>query len=286
MKSSRKELYVNGDKVNSLSSYIGKLLCVGFSPGDLALVQGSPQERRRFLDRHMTELNPSYMDVLMEYHRALKNKLKVLKSTGITPRELQPWNEILAEKMVTIIARRHRFLQQLSEISNRYHGLYSLNDGELSLQLRSSVCSAAELPDANTLFEKLSHISEKEILLKSSLAGTHRDEVVIRIGGHDARAYASQGQARSIVLSLKLAVIELLEKQYDESPVIVLDDVDSELDERRSGAFFDLILSQGRQVFITGTDLRHTILPGSDSSIWRIEDGSIAAQKQSDLKIA
>ena len=244
-----KSFLLNGNPVKSITDFVGRLICVTFSPADLFLLQGPPSGRRKFVDKHMVDLIPGLIGPLISYQRTLQNKNKLLKDGVETASLLDTWNELLARDGAMIANARMDFIKLLEVRAAKIHARFCPSDGKLGLSLKSNVEG-----DLNTLFNALQKIRSREVAVRSSIVGPHRDDVVVTLGGTDAHAFASQGQTRSIVLSLTLGVIELIEEQRGESPVVLLDDVNSELDTSRSDAFFNLVLTQKRQIFITGTD--------------------------------
>lgn len=244
----------NGKDLESVTELIGRLRVIAFSPADLALVKGSPSGRRRFLDRHMVDLNPPFIKVLMGYQRALASKSAVLKQSGCTYAHLKPWNELLSQSCGKIVDNRVKFLQSLSDKSHAFHKLYAPTDGELSLTLESDFYQDGRVLSEDEILAKFESAAPREMAMKSASLGAQRDDVLITLGGVDARAYASQGQTRSVVLSMKLGVIEMVELVTGESPVVILDDVDSELDKARSERLFSALLSKPRQIIVTGTE--------------------------------
>ncbi|MGI6524589.1 MAG: DNA replication/repair protein RecF [Bdellovibrionota bacterium] len=248
-----RQAYVNGEKC-AATDFISRLCCVAFSPTDLTLIKGSPEERRKFIDRHIVDIWGYLIKDMLEYNRALKSKNAILKTPHPTPAMISVWNEIMARTAVNIINARRTFLLRLEKNANLVHALFGANDGRLSLRLKTNFGSDDKEVTQEEILKKLNDNISRELALQTSLIGPHRDDVIIKLNEHDAKAFASQGQTRSVVLSLKLGVIALLESERKDPPVLLLDDVDSELDEKRREAFFDFILSSPRQVFITGTD--------------------------------
>lgn len=247
-----KGYYVQSQRVKSITDFLGHLICVGFSPADLLLLQGAPALRRKFLDRHISELLPAHMASLISYNRALQNKNKLLKEGQNDAALLTPWNEILAPEALRIVAAREEFIKALEIKAQAIHRAFCADDSEISISLRSSI--KPEVREIHLLLKEYERYRSRESAMRTSLLGPHRDDLQVNLGGRDARAYASQGQCRSIVLALTLGVIELLEERKGDSPLVLLDDVNSELDTSRSEAFFGLVLRQARQIFVTGTD--------------------------------
>lgn len=248
-----REALSNGTPLPSVTDAIGRLKVVAFSPSDLALVKGPPAGRRRFIDRHMVDLDPSFIKVLMGYQRALASKSAVLKQPGCSYTHLRPWNEVLAPACWKIVDNRRKFIESLSDKAAGFHHLYAPTDGELSLSLESDFFENGEVLPESEILERLDGAAPREIMTRSATLGAQRDDVKVALGGIDARAFASQGQTRSAVLSMKLGVIDLVEVVSGESPVIILDDVDSELDRPRSERLFSALLTKPRQIIVTGT---------------------------------
>lgn len=248
-----KTAYINGDRVSAVSDFVGKLLCVSFTPDDLQLVKGAPAERRRFLDRHISEAWPRFLHTLVSYSRALKNKSRLLSERRVNVSTIRPWNAILAKNSHEILHKRRQFITDIQERINSIHSRFAPADGELKLLLKTNLEEAGCEPDIGSLEGLFEASAQREIDGRACFLGVHRDDLQIFIDCRDARLFASQGQARSITLSLKMAVVELLEKISGESPVVLLDDLESELDNPRKEQLFDMILSHGRQVLITGT---------------------------------
>jgi DNA replication and repair protein RecF len=253
-RSGQREAFINGTALQSVADLMGSCSVVAFSPVDLSLVKGAPAGRRKFLDRHIVDLQPAFLSLLMAYQRALESKSALLKSPTVTPRDLYPWNELLVEYGGKIVDNRVKFLEGLIKKSTLFHTSFAQPDGALMISLESDLLN----PDGSVLSteelrREFDRVASREISLRSCVFGPHRDDIAITLGGVDSRAYASQGQTRTIVLALKLGVIELLEERLGESPIVILDDVDSELDAQRTKQLFQALAQQERQIFITGT---------------------------------
>lgn len=250
----RREAFLNGAPLPSLTELLGRLCVIAFSPADLQLVKGAPAGRRKFLDRHMVDLQPQFLQTLMLYQRALSHKNAILKSGCATYSQLIPWNHLLVENGGKIIENRLKFIDLLRKIANHEHTSFAPTDGVLHLELESDLVRSDGVVDPAYSAAQFERVAEREIAQRSALLGVQRDDIKITLGGVDSRAFASQGQTRSIVLSLKLAVVALLEEQTQQTPVVLLDDVDSEIDRARSERLFESLLTKPRQLVVTGTD--------------------------------
>jgi DNA replication and repair protein RecF len=275
--------YRNGDKLQSVSELVGGCCVVAFSPSDLALVKGSPAGRRKFLDRHMVDLNPGFLNTLMAYQRALTSKAALLKEANVTRDQLKAWNELLVEYGGKVVDNRRIFIESLVKKAETEHQKFAQNDGQLELALESDFIQQGSSEfSAAWATEQLDRIAPREIAQRTTLFGPHRDDMAIRLSGVDSRAYASQGQTRSLVLALKLGVIALLEQHSGESPIVVLDDVDSELDAPRAQKLFKTVASGGRQVIITGTSTPPPeLLEGGAKQVQliRIQEGRVISSE-------
>jgi DNA replication and repair protein RecF len=270
--------YVNGARVNSIAEFVGKLLCVSFSPTDIEIVKGAPYERRKFLDRALVDLNPSLMRHAIDCARAVKNKAALLKQEGTTPEHLGPWNKIIALSGAIITEARAKLLERFEKVAQQTMRDFAPLDGELKLHLKSSMLADNGTTSAEFILEELARGATREIARQTALIGPHRDDVRITLNGHDTRAFASQGQSRSIVLSLKLAIINLIELERGEAPVVLLDDVDSELDSGRSHAFFEMVMSSDRQILVTGTEpVLSTSVDKAPYSMFEVVNGEVRA---------
>ncbi|NLF26177.1 MAG: DNA replication/repair protein RecF [Deltaproteobacteria bacterium] len=271
-----KQTFINGAQVKSLSDFVGRLLSVSFSPTDLWLIKGAPEMRRRFLDRHASDLDPAFIGHLMTYHRALHNKAKLLRSPSVNENGIRPWNHILAKAAVQVAKMRIHFLSDLQDKVNLIYPQFAATEGRVKVELKTNFFKAPQEVSEAYAEEVLEKNIRRELSAQACLLGPHRDDIEISIGGRNSRSFASQGQSRSLVLALKLGVISLIEELRGERPIVLLDDVYSELDKEREAALHKLVLSQNRQVFVTGTD---AMLKTRDLSkahqIWQIENGEI-----------
>lgn len=269
-----KSYYVNSDKTKAAMDFLGKFLVVAFNPNDLMLVKGSPGLRRKFLDKHSVDVDHSLVRHLSNYSRALRNKNKLLKEGGCSQKSLDPWNQIIAVESARIISSRREFVSLLRDKVSDLYRRFAPEREQLTIKLKESIDFATGDVSEGVALEKLRSQFDKEVRYRTSVIGPHMDDVLIYISGREARSFASQGQCRSIVLALKLGVIELIEERVGRSPAVLLDDVDSELDSKRAEAFFRLIFGQTRQVFITGVEV-NPFLRDKTIDLKEIHSGSL-----------
>lgn len=244
----KKSLRVNGQPVRRMGELFGNFIAVVFCPEDLKILKESPSLRRRFIDMEISKLHPAYFYELQDYGKALAQKNALLKSR-IPENQLKKlvsiYNEQLAAHGEKIIKARQTFLTRLHDVGRDIHR--DLSGGEaLDLKYR---CSVAGPDIRQALFDKMEKSLSSEIEQGFCLYGPHREDFSVALGGAEIRAYSSQGQLRTAMLSLKLATFDIARADFGENPVLLLDDVFSELDEARQAALLARI--QGAQCFIT-----------------------------------
>ncbi len=264
----KKSLRVNGQPVKKMGELLGNFIAVVFSPEDLKILKESPSLRRRFIDMEISKLRPAYFYELQEYAKALAQKNALLKSRIAEPQLKKLvfiFNEQMAEHGSRIISERHKFLHRLDDISRKIHS--GISKGEkLSIRYK---CSAALSDIKNTLLEKMEKSLSSEIEQGFSLHGPHREDILASLDGNDIKVYSSSGQIRTAMLALKLATFEIAKKDFNESPVLLLDDVFSELDIKRQSALIERI--SGSQCFITSA----VPLKCKDARIYAVGGGGV-----------
>ena len=250
--------FLNGVQKNYMSEIIGSFCAVIFSPNHLTLVKNGPDERRNFIDSALCQIKPSYAVFLSRYRKILDQRNALLKAIQQNPSlidTLDIWNERLANEGSLIAFHRYAYMKEFSKLSSRfYHGI-SNNTETLETACKTGYNSTSDMPREelkNCILNALRRKQDEDISLGYTLKGIHRDDMTVKINSKDARSYASQGQQRSAVLSMKLAEASLLQKSKGEPPVILLDDVLSELDSQRQDYLIHRL--DGFQVFITCCD--------------------------------
>lgn len=251
-----KRAKIDDQDIYKISEYVGLLNVVVFVPDDLYLIKGSPNNRRRFIDLELSKISPIYVFNLSKYNNLLKERNKYLKILNQKNRDGDEYLEVLDEQMarlqVELIKKRIDFIKNLNQKVTSIYNLIVKNDNE-KISLRYSCFLKQELTYENILaLYKKNH--QRDIRYMQSHLGIHKDDLKIFMNGNAADLFASQGQQRTIVLSLKIALIELIKDEIGEYPVLLLDDVLSELDEARKNMLLD-ILNQKIQTFITTTSI-------------------------------
>lgn len=249
-KNKAKGIAINGIPIRKASELLGIGNFVFFSPEDLNIIKDGPGERRRFLDLELCQLNKIYLYNLSNYNKIVNQRNKLLKEIHLYPeyREmLDIWDEQMAEYGARIIRDRERFVKILNEIVSGIHKKLSGNREELSVSYEKSV-------SAESFGEMLKKNRDRDIRFKMTLLGPHRDDLSMMIRDADIRRYGSQGQQRTAALALKLAEIELVKREIKDTPVLLLDDVLSELDRNRQHYLLDSIHDIQTLITCTGLD--------------------------------
>lgn len=274
----KKEVTVNGIKKSSPSALIEKYTAVIFSPEDLSLVKRGPSKRRKFIDSAICREKLSNAVIISKYKQTLNQRNALLKDIYKHPElegTLDIWDDTLCNLGSEIVLKRLEYIDKLEGYAEKYHN--GISNGNEKLEI-SYICSfnASLQDDRNKIYEKLSlamHESRKEDLFTGfTNVGPHRDDFDITINGKKSRIFASQGQQRSAVLSLKLAEAKVLKELTGENPVILLDDVLSELDEKRREFLINKITDY--QVFITCCD-SDVVRIEKDKKIFNVDKGKV-----------
>lgn len=271
----KKSLKIDGVKKKKISELLENVYVVIFSPDDLRIVKDEPEKRRKFIDRELCQLKPVYYDELSRYKRALGQRNVLLKEENPADSLLDIWDEELAEYGARIILRRGSFIDKLKIISRRIHSDLTEGKEELGLYYESDLPREDGYERQKLEFQRiLREGRERDRLRRTTLRGPHRDDLSIKIGEKDVRIYGSQGQQRTSALSLKLAELMLIEEETGEKPVLLLDDVLSELDRTRQR---QLMTSFGDiQIFITATELSGEVASQlGDYALFSVEDGAV-----------
>ncbi|MCC6336918.1 MAG: DNA replication/repair protein RecF [Myxococcales bacterium] len=276
---------VDGKRAASLESYFGGVSVVAFTPDDLAVVKGGPDGRRAFLDRSVFNRFPAYLEESREYARALKSRNRLLKDNAPVS-HLQAWDATLARVGARLWARRRQVV------------------GEVAPRARDAFARIGRTEEGATFSYAPSHLphvdfaASDEAQLQQALGlaldvrlrrdlergftsvGPHADDLELALGQHAARQYASQGQARALVLAWKVAEIENLEASNGFLPLLLLDDVSSELDPERNAFLMGYLAERGAQTFLTTTDA-HLVqrAVGPDTVWYRVSGGQVSRRE-------
>ncbi|MGH9966283.1 MAG: DNA replication/repair protein RecF [Pyrinomonadaceae bacterium] len=274
-----KVISVNGKK-EQLARYLGQLQVFAFTADELEVVRGTPEARRRFIDRGICSLRPAFVQTISDYNRVLKQKNKVLQDAvdlelGLRETEdlITPWNEQLVRWGAQIHQARTEYIAQINEVLER--GLFERR--EMQIRYVSSLEGKGDLGDYESLLgQRLRLRLDAELAAGRGLVGPHRDDLEILLESHEMRVYGSSGQQRSALLLLDLAAISVYNLHRNDNPLFLIDDVDAELDEKRIRSLLEYL--EGRtQTFITTS--KKSYLQGflSRANAYEIDDGKLAS---------
>lgn len=272
----RKQVKVNGTAIARSGELMGHVCGVLFSPEDLALVKAGPAERRRFIDMELSQIRPAYYYALQRYQRALTQRGRLLRDAFKDEsllKTLPSWDEQLASSGASIIEYRRAFVEKLAAHAGRVHA--GLSGGREALDVRYACSIGSDESGAalaQALYIAFDRARASDLARGITSVGPHRDDLVLTLNAVDARAFGSQGQQRSCALSLKLAELKVMHEETGEHPILMLDDVLSELDPSRRRQLLHALGDV--QTLITCTDPAD--LAGAEvSELLKIEHGTI-----------
>lgn len=271
---------INGKGIARASELHGKLNAVVFSPDDTGMVRNGPDSRRRYLDRAAYMVDIQYLHCWHDYHRILKQRNNLLKKSDTTGLDI--WTEQLATSGAEVIERRQHFVSVLNERLKRHYA--SISDGRevAEITYRPEGIKASDRSEIKTeLLELFNRHAKNDERYGTTTCGPHRDDLVFTLNGKLLKSFGSQGQQKSFVLALKMAEIEYLEEIFGESPILLLDDMSSELDVQRSRNFLNSLSKEDIQVFITTTERSPALLDSAaqNYSVFHVQDGNLTFEE-------
>lgn len=280
----KKKTVWDGNKISTRQQY-GRLNLVLFTPDDLWLVKGEPVLRRRFLDMEIAQTSPTYYELLSRYNRVLQQRNSFLKHWQKDGKAAEPqlvvWDQALVEPAAGILDLRLRALTGISAAARDVYARITGNNGELTLSYQQKKASATSVVEENPgrsywvqlLLEELQKRHALDLLRGYTSVGPHRDDLDILHNGRSLKAYGSQGQQRTAALSLKLSELEFIRKIRGEYPILLLDDVLSELDQHRREKLLQCI-NGTVQTFLTVND-RHLAPTAGDVVLYQVRSGQL-----------
>lgn len=277
----KKIVTLNGVEKSSASELSGSICSVIFTPDHLSLVKEGPAERRKFIDNAIVQIKPSYYSLLNRYNQTLSQRNALLKEINYKKELLDTlfiWDEHLSQLGAVITEQRLKYFDMLCESAKKYHNGLSSENENLKMEYAFSYDYDGEhdvQKIKSAMLDKLIKNREEDLQNRVTSCGVHRDDIDIFINEKKTRIYGSQGQQRSVVLSLKLAEAEILRETIDEEPIILLDDVLSELDSARQRYLLNNI--NDRQVFITCCDPSN-VSKLSDGKVFMVKGGAVKKQ--------
>ena len=277
-KNDKKSIYVNGLQVLKIGEILGNINSVFFNPSELKLVQESPEDRRRFLNISLSQQSKNYFYALQRYNKILLQRNNLLKERDISliKETLPIWDVQLTKEAAKIIKARNEFLIKLAPIAEEKHALLSGGKETLKMKTESGYYGTEE-EIAYALFEDLKVGVERDLRLGYTSIGPHRDDIKFTLNGDDVRIYGSQGQQRTVALSVKLAETETFYNRFNEYPILILDDVLSELDKSRQKKLISAV--EHLQTIFTATGLDGSVFKGYSYNRLLVENGKIKQGK-------
>ena len=288
LQGNNKSISVNG-KREPLAMYISQLQVFSFTAAELEVVRGVPEARRRFIDRGVASLQPSYVQTISDYNRVLKQKNRILQDAnerGSSLSEVEdlisPWNQQLVSLASTIHQARTDYIERINEVLER--GLFERRD--VHINYVSALAGKGDLSDYNPLIDQRLRLRlPAELKAGRSLIGPHRDDLEVLLEGREMKVFGSSGQQRSALLLLDLAAISLYNFCHGDYPLFLIDDVDAELDERRIRHLLEYLESR-TQTFITTSKQTHLEEFLSRANVYEIVEGSVLRSQQTERMVS
>jgi len=267
----RKGIKINNVPLTKLSMLMSYFNAVFFNPEDLGLIKGSPTLRRRYIDSSLSQIYPGYLSALISYNKALMQKnslLKRMRRSGLkSDATMSVWNEALARDGAKIMSFRYDFIDSINTLASQIQN--DISSEKLEVIYNPGINAEC---DAEAIYKYLEQHTSSEVEFGSAKYGLQRDDINIMINGNAAKLYSSQGQQRTAALSLKIAQGDFINSIKGEYPVLLLDDIMSELDINRRKYLWERI--SGKQVIITCTDIDSIDIP-QDSGIFTVSGGTV-----------
>lgn len=274
----KKNIYVNGLEVHKVGELLGNIHSVFFNPSELKLIQESPEDRRRFLNVSLSQISKSYFYSLQRYNKILSQRNNLLKDPdrGLIKETLPVWDIQLSKEAGKIIYLRNAYLKEISPIVEEKHAFLSGGKELLKLKTESGYYGTEE-EIAFAILSDYKTSLDRDLKLGFTSIGPHRDDIKFILNDTDVKVYGSQGQQRTVALSLKLAETEIFKNRFGEYPILILDDVLSELDKTRQKKLINSV--KDLQTIFTATDYSRALFKNTDVNRIVIENGKIKSKK-------
>ncbi len=255
-----KKVYLKNDKKINVNEYLWSLLSIIFKPGDILLIDGSPSLRRELIDKAIFYIDKDYIKILIKYKKIIANKNHILKTKNY--KYLDEWNDLVVKYSKIITSKRNNYIQRINTLIDKHN--YEIKSDFKIIDID------------NFFYDELIKNLEKEKNYGYSVVGSHRENIDFYLEGRKLKSFGSQGQKRAFILLFKSSQILDFEKENNFSPVLLLDDMASELDKNNRNLLFDIIENFKGQTFITTVD--DTLFSKSDRISWfHVEDGKISS---------
>lgn len=272
----RKAISINGSSVKKAADLLGLINVVLFSPEDLSIIKSGPEKRRRFLDMTLCQIDKEYLFALSSYNKIINQRNKLLKNFNKRAEisdTLDIWDDQLINYGTKVIKKREEFIIDINNIINNIHCNLSGNKDRFIINYKKNI-------EESDYFRKIKENRERDIIYKNTSLGPHRDDIDFNLKDIDLKKYGSQGQQRTAALSLKLSEIEIIKKYTDDTPILLLDDVLSELDMNRQryllnnlGSIQTLITCTGLDEFVNNRFEINKCFKVSDGKIEEVNNG-------------
>lgn len=274
-KDGKKGIKADGIELKKTSELLERMFIIIFSPEDLKIVKEEPEKRRRFIDRELCQISSGYLSDINNYKRVLKQRNMYLKEEDMNMSLLDVWDEQLAFFGSRVTEKRRKFIEKASVISKEIHSSITGETEKLDLKYEPNIYFEKNIEEK--FYEVLKLCRYEDVRNRTTGRGPHRDDLKISANGVDLRKFGSQGQQRTAALSLKLSEIKIVEEEKEERPVLLLDDVLSELDNERQ---IYLMNSLGKnQMFITTTDIVGKVAQNlPEGKVFKISDGEVETE--------
>lgn len=272
-----KNLFIYGNPVHKVSDFIGAFNAVMFCPDDLSLFHDSPRVRRRFVDMELSKISKTYVATLYKATKLLKERNAYLKQEHVDLTYLDVLTSSLIEEEVIIIQQRHYFLEKLLEKCNLFYTELARDESAFRVLYQSCIPFSKDKEEMKqALAKKYEKQRDRDLYLKQTTCGIHKEDFTFMINDKDVSTYASQGQKRSVLLALKIGMVYMIHDIIHDYPVLLLDDVFSELDAFRRETLLRS-LPKEVQIFISSTDTTEALKISKirKVSVWNVENGQI-----------
>jgi DNA replication and repair protein RecF len=269
-----KSIIIDGIKAKKSSELLDNVYIVAFTPEDMKIVKDEPERRRRFIDRELCQLKPVYYGNLARYKKVLLQRNALLKKCISNDELMDVWEDKLAEYGSRIIEERNHYIERIKKESSDIHKEITGEKEELDLFYEASIPYHKDRKEIQRVFaDRMKEERKRDFFKGSTGSGPHKDDIRINVDGVDIRNFGSQGQQRTAALSLKLAGINIIKEEKNEFPVLLLDDVLSELDEKRQEYLINKLSNV--QLFITTAEIKEPLFKTlSEKKTFTVEKGS------------
>ena len=271
---SKKHLMIYKEPIAKVSQFIGECNVILFCPDDLMLFQAAPRVRRRFIDLELSKMSKGYTNTSLQANKLLKTRNQYLKQSNIDEVFLSVLDKQLATLEMTIILQRKAFLEKLMRCAQPFYEQLSMDHTTLSFRYHTVIDEMDKEKGIQEMIEKRNKVRERDLFLKQTTIGCHKDDVTFYLNDKPIADYASQGQKRCVLLALKIGLVHMVYELTKDYPILLLDDVLSELDQGRRKRLLTSLPSEV-QIFISATDFDFMDFGNRPYQLWNVSDGML-----------